>query len=315
MAMGMALMTCSRLMLLPLAIILLCLFNGVRADTDDLYFIDAHSQVSSEQVLQRVIPLMDKAGVKHTILSGRYKLKSSDIVKYSERYPGRITASIRTKGGAYITNKGGYYNILNREVASGRFHAIAELLMYHAAKGSKADKVVVYPNDERVQAALKHARKKSWPFVIHIEFASLSGDEKTKFKKMLKEMLNKYPKHPFAMIHMGQLGAGDVRRLIESHSNVYFMTSHTNPAAISKSNQPWSNMFKGEVLAPEWKKLVMKYPDRFILAFDNVWPEHWGGFFLREAEYWRKALAVLPRGVAHAIAHGNAERLWNIPKE
>ncbi len=308
-------MTLSRLILLPLAIISLYSFTVVRADTDDLYFIDAHSQADSEQVLQRVIPLMDQAGVQRTILSGRRKLKSNDIANYAEQYPGRIIASIRTKGRAYVKNKKGYYKALNREVASGRFGAIAELLMYHAKKGTKADEVVVYPNDERIQATLKHARKKGWPLVVHIEFASLSRDERTKFMELLKKILDKYSKHPFAMIHMGQLGADDVRRLIESHNNVYFMTSHTNPIAISNSIQPWTNMFKGEVLAPEWKELVVKYPDRFILAFDNVWPGQWGDFFLREAEYWRKAFAALPIEVAHSIAHGNAERLWNIPKE
>lgn len=308
-------MTLSRLILLPLAIISLYSSTVVRADTADLYFIDAHSQADNEQVLQRVIPLMDQAGVQRTILSGRRKLKSNDIANYAEQYPGRIIASIRTKGGAYEKNKKGYYKALNREVATGRFGAIAELLMYHAPKGVKAGKVVVYPNDERVQTALKHARKKGWPLVVHIEFASLSRDERTKFMELLKKILDKYSKHPFAMIHMGQLGVDDVRRLIESHNNVYFMTSHTNPIAISNSNQPWTNMFKGEVLAPEWKKLVVKYPDRFILAFDNVWPDQWGDFFLREAEYWRKAFAALPIEVAHSIAHGNAERLWNIAKE
>ena len=308
-------MTLSRLILLPLVIISLYSSTVVRADTADLYFIDAHSQAGSEQVLQRIIPLMDQAGVRRTILSARGKLKSNDIADYAERYPGRIIASIRTKSRAYETNKKGYYKALNREVASDRFGAIAELLMYHAPKGTKADKVVVYPSDDQVQTALKHAREKGWPLVVHIEFASLSMDERTKFMELLQKMLNNHPKHPFAVIHMGQLGANDVRRLIESHNNAYFMTSHTNPVAISNSNHPWTNMFKGEVLAPEWEELVVKYPDRFILAFDNVWSDQWGDFFLREAEYWQKAFAVLPKHVAHAIAHGNAERLWNIPKE
>jgi predicted TIM-barrel fold metal-dependent hydrolase len=308
-------MTLSRLILLPFAIISLYLSIVVHADAADLYFIDAHSQVGGVAVLQRIIPLMDEAGVRRTILSGRRKLKSNDIANYAEQYPRRITASIRTKGGAYTKNKKGYYKALNREVASGRFGAIAELLMYHAKKGTKADEVFVYPNDKRVLATLEHARKKGWPLVLHIEFSSLSRDERTKFMEKLKNMLDKYPKHPFALIHMGQLGVVDVQQLIESHSNVYFMTSHANPVAISKSNQPWTNMFKGEMLAPEWKELVVKYPDRFILAFDNVWSDHWGDFYLREAEYWRKAFAVLPKEVAHAIAHGNAERLWDIPNE
>lgn len=310
----MADMTLPRLILLPFVILSLYLPTVVRAEVTDLYFIDAHSQAGSKEVLQRIIPLMDQAGVQRTILSGRRKLKSNDIADYAAKHSSRIIASIRTKGGAYEKNKDGYYKLLNKEVASGRYGAISELLKYHAQKGTKANEVVVYPNDKRIEATINHARNKAWPVVVHIEFAALSKEERKKFMKKLKNMLDKYPKHPFGLIHMGQLKANDVRELIESHSNVHFMTSHTNPVAVSKSNQPWVNMFKGEVLAPDWEKLVLKYSDRFILAFDNVWLDQWGDFFLQEAEYWRNAFAVLPKEVAHAIAHGNAERLWNIEK-
>jgi hypothetical protein len=59
--------------------------------------------------------------------------------------------------------------------------------------------------------------------------------------------------------------------------------------------------------------VVTDHPDRFILAFDNVWPEFWGKFYLDQAALWRTALNKLPSNVAHALAHGNAERLWNLP--
>ena len=297
-------------------IVFLSLYSAttIGAGHSDLYFIDAHSQADSEQVLRRVITLMDSAGVRRTILSARRDLTSGDIATFAEQHPDRITASVRTKGRAYEENASGYYKTLERDVGSGRFGAISELLMYHAQKGNKAPEVVVYPNDKRVQATLTLARKKGWPLVVHIEFASLSGGEKIKYMEQLEAMLTQNPEHPFVMIHMGQLRSDEVRRLIESHKNVYFMTSHTNPTAISKSNQPWTPMFKDDVLAPEWKELMVLYPDKFVLAFDNVWPDQWGEFYLQEAEYWRKAFATLPAEVAHAIAHGNAERLWKIPK-
>jgi predicted TIM-barrel fold metal-dependent hydrolase len=221
---------------------------------------------------------------------------------------------VRTKGRAYAENRRGYYRSLQRDVKSGRFGAISELLMFHAQKGRKADEVAVYPDDERVQETLKLARKMQWPLVVHIEFAALSGDEKGKYMEQLQTMLAKNPQHPFVMIHMGQLQLAEVRRLIESHPNVYFMTSHTTPAVIGKSKQRWTPMFQNDGLAPDWRELVIEKPDRFILAFDNVWPDHWGDFYLRQAEQWRKAFAALPAEVAHAVAHENAERLWRIPK-
>jgi len=74
-------------------------------------------------------------------------------------------------------------------------------------------------------------------------------------------------------------------------------------------------MFRGSALASEWRELLIQFPDRFILAFDNVWPENWSHAYVEHAQFWRSALAGLPVDVARAIAHGNAERLWKIPAE
>jgi predicted TIM-barrel fold metal-dependent hydrolase len=308
-------MALSRLTVLLLAISSLHAPIAAGADPSDLYFIDAHSQADSEQALQKVITLMDQAGVQRTLLSARDSLASGEIVKFAELHPDRITASVRTKSRGYQQNAPGYYKTLERDVGSGQFGAISELLMYHAQKGQRAPEVAVYPNDDRVQAALTLVKKKKWPLVVHIEFASLSESEKTKYMEQLEAMLNKNADHPFVMIHMGQLRSGDVQRLLDAYKNVYFMTSHANPVVISESNQPWTQMFEGDVLARDWKALLVKYPDRFIFALDNVWPEHWGEYYLRQVEYWRKAFEALPPEVAHAIAHENAERLWKIPKK
>ena len=284
------------------------------ADAPQLYLVDAHSQADSRAVMERVVGLMDRAGVRHTILSGRRGLTNGDIASFAAQQPDRITAAVRTKGRAYAENRAGYYKSLERDANSGRFGAIAELLMFHAQKGRKADEVAVFPEDERVQAALKIAKERNWPLVVHIEFAALSDDDKIEYTKQFEAMLAQNPQHPFVLIHMGQLHHAQVRNLIESHPNVYFMTSHTTPTAVNKSKQPWTPMFQGDGLAPEWRELVIEKPDRFILAFDNVWPEHWGDHYLRQAEQWRAALSGLPTEAAHAVAHGNAERLWRIPK-
>jgi len=45
---------------------------------------------------------------------------------------------------------------------------------------------------------------------------------------------------------------------------------------------------------------------------DNVFAEHWGDFYLKQMVYWKRGLAELPIDAAHLIAHGNAERLWQI---
>ncbi len=259
---------------------------------------------------------MDKGGVSRTILAARSKLKAERLVTFAARHSDRITAAVRTKGGIYRRNHPKYYKRLTVQLAMPQFGAMAEVILWHAEKGNpinpKAPKAVVHPDDERVQVALRAAIQRGWPFVAHIEFAA-AGPDRDVFMRKFEALLGRHPDHPFALIHMGQLEATEVRRLIEAHANVYFLTSHANPIVVSRSRQPWVNLFDGETLAPEWKKLVMQHPDRFILAFDNVWEHHWGSYYLDQIALWHKALKELPHEVAHAVAHRNAERLWRLP--
>ena len=281
---------------------------------DEIYFIDAHSQVDQNVApLEKVLSIMKQGAVRHTILSARGKQKSKALLSFASRYPEQITPAIRTKGRAYETGSTKYYENLKRQVESGRFSAMAEILLYHARKGDKAPEYVVYPEDKRVRTALEFAVGNQWPFVVHIEFGSLYAKKRKQFIGQLERMLDQYPGHPVVLTHLGQLKPGECLRLIENHNNLHFHTAWTNPAALRNSNQPWVDIFKENRIAPEWRDLFIKYPERFVFALDNVFAEHWTtGFYVKQMTYWKKALAELPIPVAHLIAHGNAERLWHI---
>ncbi len=279
----------------------------------DIYFVDAHSQIDETvSDTYTIIERMNAAGVKKTILTARGRLPLRDIVDLSENNPDRIVASIRVKGGAYKRNKPKFYKKLRKRGASGNFGAIAEVLMYHAQKGNKADEVKIWPDDKRVKACIDVARSNGWPLVAHIEFAALSKSRRKKFMRKLESLLTDNRSLPVVLIHMGQLKAEAVQQLIEKHPNVYFITSHANPVVTTQSKQPWVNMFKKGSFKQKWKALLVQYPDRFIFALDNVWGRHWGPLYQEQVDYWRAALAEIPRPVADKIAHGNAERLWGL---
>lgn len=291
---------------------LLVAVGPARAGASGLYLIDAHSQVDHEVDFSSIVPLMDEAGIHHVILSTRGKVTPEAITGLAARHPDRITASIRTKGRHYSEGTSKYYKKLKQQLAMPGFGAMAELILWHAQKGWKAPEVVVDPDDKRVTTALAAAIDKGWPFVIHIEFAATRSRDR--FMRKMEAMLDAHPDHPFVLIHMGQLETADAERLLSRHKNLHFFPSHSNPLTTASSNQPWVDLFDGgETLAPRWRALFVKYPDRFILAFDNVWSEHWGSFYVRQASLWRKALAALPTDIAHQVAHGNAERLWKLP--
>ena len=280
------------------------------SNSAELYFIDAHSQVDHDIDQDEIIQSMNAAGIKKSILSSRRKRRAFDVADWAEHHPDKIIASVRVKSKHYSNNTKKFYKKIKKQIKSGGFNAMSEVLLYHAQKGDKADEVIIYPDDERIEFLLAKARQYNWPFVLHIEFSSLDGDRRDDFYNKMVSFISANSDHPFAMIHMGQLKANEVATLLENHSNLYFLTSHSNPIAVQRSNQPWVNMFEGKELKPEWKSLMIKYPERFIFALDNVWTEHWRNDYKEQVDVWRYALQKLPEKVAHAVAHGNAEKLW-----
>jgi hypothetical protein len=280
--------------------------------------IDAHSQVDQDVELEKVIRLMNQGGVARIILMAKGPIKPKELFSFASTYPGRIIPAVRTKSLFYIENDKRYYQFLKNQVDMRQFGAMSEVLMYHAQKGQRAPLIVVHPDDERVKAALNYARKKKWPFIVHIEFVA-AGHLRDVFMTKLETLLDKNSKHPFVLIHMGQLDHPDVRRLIEEHDNISFITSWSNPMprhpfiVLDESSDPRTKMFDGDDLSMDWKQLMIEHPDRFILGFDNVWPEHWGRYYVDQIKLWREAMKELPLEVAHAFAHGNAERLWHLP--
>jgi predicted TIM-barrel fold metal-dependent hydrolase len=293
------------------------------ARANELPIIDAHSQVGHDIELDEILELMDEARVSRTILSFFGKRRPIDLVSFASRHPDRITAAIKTKGGVFMSNRlGRYQQFLKKQARLPQFGAMGEVIMWHAEKTEVAvasghgktitpPQQVVPPDDPRVKAALDLAVERKWPFVLHIEFAAAGADRDTFMDKM-ENLLTAHTYHPFALIHMGQLEAKEVKRLIDGHPNIYFITSHANPI-FSQSIQPWINVFAGKSLAPQWKDLMIRHPDRFVLGFDNVMAQNWRKHYVKQVALWRRALSELPADVTHAVAHGNAERLWNLP--
>ena len=287
---------------------------GLADAAPGLYFVDAHSQLPRGFSTGEIIPLMDKAGVRRTILSARNNRLPQDVADYAAEHPDRITAAVRTKGRAFNENKPKFQNFIRRQLKLPAFKALGEVILFHAQKGDKAPEINVSLDSPQARMLLDMALERKWPFIAHYEFRAL-GSLKSEIMASFETVLRANPDHPFILIHMGQLDVDEVKRLILAHRNVYFLTSHSNPIRDFSTQQPWTNLFEGDSLLPRWAKVFLEHPNRFVLAFDNVWPENWEQHYFGQAVLWRKALAKLPPEAAHAIAHGNAERLWNLTLE
>lgn len=279
---------------------------------EELYFVDAHSQYERDITGQEIIKYMDDAGVKAAIISTRRGRKAWDAVSLAADYPGRVFPAVRVKGKDYTNNTKRFYKNLIKQIESDSFSAMGEVHMFHAQKGEWADDVEIHVYDKRIETTLKAAIDHGWPFVVHIEFASLSRGRAESYMSELEKLLNDHPEHPIALIHMGQLDSVQAGKLLARFKNIYFLTSHADTITVSNSNQPWIDMFEDGELKSQWKSLVLEYPDHFVFAVDAVWADQWRNDYVNHVKLWRKALSALPGDIAEKVAHGNAEKLWKL---
>jgi hypothetical protein len=282
------------------------------------YLIDAHSQIDPSVDPEAVVASLERGGIRRAILSTIYNVAQEKVLDLALRCPGRIIPAVRTKGYMSAMPTQRYRQELGEQVKNPAYGAMAEVLLYHAAKhmvwpGGSRDvpEIVVEPDDPRVQLALGWALRKRWPFIAHIEFATI-GPKREAFMTKFKALLVKYPDHPFVLIHKGQLGLADVRQLIDAHPNIYFIVTPRSTGLVGRERQRIPRMFEDGRILPEWSELLAQHPDRFILGFDNIEAFQWGEPYLRQIRLWREALTDVPENVTQALAHGNAERLWHL---
>lgn len=109
----------------------------------------------------------------------------------------------------------------------------------------------------------------------------MAGADRDLFMEKFEGMIRQHHDHPIVLMHMGELDAEDVRRLIDQYGNIHFNTAMSNPIVVDRADQPLVNLFEGTIMAPEWRELFIQYPDRFIQGFDNVFAGHWRKFYLK----------------------------------
>jgi predicted TIM-barrel fold metal-dependent hydrolase len=302
------------------ALALALLLTPRAAGADDIRMIDAHSQVDSSVGLDQVLSVMDEAGIAHAILSSLHGAsRAGDIVDAARRHPGRITPSIGLKAGRYRDGDPAAIERVRKMASGPSFGALSEVMVLHEAKGrdgKAAPEIIVAFDSPSVRAAVAIARERRWPLVVHIEFGfAYAQNQFDRYMQGLERLAAENRDLAVALTHMGQLNAANAERLIQAHPNLHFLTSHANTVWLGSRNSgsaAWINLFDGDVLAPEWRALIQRHPDRFVLAFDAVYDQDWGPSYVSQVRLWKAAFKTLPADVARAVAHGNAERLWRL---
>lgn len=291
----------------------------------NLPIIDAHSQFDQNVPNEQIIAVIERAGVSRVLLSARMgENVESRALGLARVRPDLISVLVASKWDRYEQANRFVPSFVQR-AENPAFAGMAEMLVTHAPHDHPQLKYAglqMRLDVPQIKAGIRVARQRSWPLILHLEFVDMGDDAARQYLADLEKLLQENRELPVGLIHMGQLDQPKAAALLAAHANLFLLTSHADniTAASIRKREPgmkvqtgWINMFAGRALRPEWKELMFRYPDRFVLAFDNVFPNSWSEQYTRRVVAWRGALSDLPPEVAHKIAHGNAERLWKLP--
>jgi len=135
----------------------------------------------------------------------------------------------------------------------------------------------------------------------------------------LSELLTEFPRATVVLSHCGKITvAEDLRPFFQKHSNVLCDLGYrSSPQGEHESRTDprrmifWaSSLFQRADIKPDWLKLVEDFPDRFMLAIDDV--VSWEQYDLVVAATREGLLAKLTPATAEKVAYRNALKLYGL---
>ena len=220
--------------------------SEIFADSHIHYNWDHRVETSS----QEVVDILKRHNVGLTIVAGT---------------PSELALELREKGGDWIIpffspyihelGKRDWYMdeqvVKNAEqgLKNGQYYGIGEVHFMNGFQ-PKTDNTIFLQ-------LIKLAEKYDVPMLIHID----SGNEKT-FQKLC--LANPAIRMIFAHAG-GNLRPSHIEKILLSCENVWIDFAARDPWRYGGISE------EDHTLLPEWKKLVLKYPDRFITGTDPVW--------------------------------------------
>lgn len=115
----------------------------------------------------------------------------------------------------------------------------------------------------------------------------------------IERIFKTFPEAKVLWAHSGFDRPSEVGDLLSRHPNLWSDLAFRSDQATD------------DEVAPEWRKVFMEHPDRFMIGTDTFAPERWyyiGG----HAEFSRGWLSSLPAELAANIGYKNAERMLGL---
>ncbi len=265
-----------------LAAVLAAALGASAGRAADLPLFDAHIHYSHDAVevlpVKDAVALLRKAGLKGALVSSS---NDDGTQKLLAEAPDLIVPELRpyrTRGdvSGWVRDEG-IITYVEERLRKYRYVAIGEFHLY----GADAD----LPVPRRIVQLAKQ-----YGLMLH---AHSDADA-------VERLFRQDPNARILWAHAGFERPDKVREMLRKHTNLWadlaFRADHA----------------QGGKPTPEWREVLLEFPDRFMVGTDTYVPERWH-FVPEHARWSREWLADLPRDVAEKIAYRNGERVIQGP--
>lgn len=279
--------------------------------------IDAHSQIDCETSAELISEKIRESNIRFTLIGSRpcsnnWFRGQFNLDQLQQLEPNLVGELASTK----LNNK--TFNTITWQSNS---IGVAEIIFQHHALDVPGMKFEGYSRPIKEDRLIKEVKSKGAPVIIHIELKDFP-EKREETLRDLDDELSKDPNYPILLIHMGQFDIDLASEFLSRHKNLYFLMSMTTPVRLKPvslgkergqiSQQGWESLFTENRWREDWKVLIQKYPNNFVIAFDNVFKRHWESAHIKTVKYWHNALDQLDDETARKIACENASLLWNL---
>lgn len=295
--------------------------TSVQADT--AYrgpMFDAMAQMESGMA-DTVTAALDASGVARMALFARAHRKRSgeaEVLSLKRRFGQRFvigTPKAFDQGGDLTV---GFVDKTLSHLQDKRFQFLGEIMFSHADKShgeqTATGERYVTPDGKNVRKLLTALEGRPIPVMTHWEVYAWDRDWPG-----FHALYARFPRVTFIWPHAGFASADQVRTVLSSHANVMVTLSKKENDQGALSSQEKAKKLGGAIvdpcgkLLPAWRALLEKYPDRFMFATDAHKDFRWA-IYPQVVKQWRLILGQLPEPIAQALAWGNAERVYGVPR-
>jgi predicted TIM-barrel fold metal-dependent hydrolase len=285
-----------RCRLLAVVPLVLALFGPGTAEAADYTgpMIDAHSHLPSAKAIEAYVAAMKRHNIGKVVLLGVGGVQKDDeawITAAARRYPDQVIVGLPVADPTSEAAVDG----LEAKITKTGGRALGEI---HIRQLSR--KIDRNPADVPFVKLLQAAARQRVPVVIHDELDDRASQR-------LEDALRAEPKATIVLAHAGESAPTRLERLLGRHPNLMVdlsgMHFQRKPALASESGP----------LEPDWKALIEKMPDRFLMGIDVWAPRLFEPAMLDRLMRWtRRVLGELKPEVAERVAYGNAAALFGV---